>query len=125
MGVIGVSGAFLNSWKFGTHKDTDNNDENEFRVDCLAGCCQVFRRDLYNLGIEMDKKYGKFWCEDTDFCLQVLQIGKINYRIPQKNYLEHEWGGSGTHFKGLFEQNWKYLVNKWQNKKIRFIKTFL
>jgi glycosyltransferase involved in cell wall biosynthesis len=118
IGMVGVSGAFIYSWKFGTHKDTNNDDEYEYEVDVLAGCCQCFRRDIQYTGFSVDPNFGKFWCEDTDLCYQIATVGKKIYRIKQKGYLLHEWGGSGNaaEFKGLFEKNWNYLKQKWLEK---------
>lgn len=115
IGMVGVCGAFIYSWKFGTHQDTSKDDEQEFQVDVLAGCCQCFRRDMQHFGFQVDPEFGKFWCEDTDLCYQLASMGKKMYRIKQKGYLLHEWGGSGNteEFKGLFEKNWNYLKKKW------------
>ena len=115
-GIIGISGAYIESWNFGNQRDIDDSDENEYNVHHIAGCCQAFRRDLFNYGFELDPYYGKFWVEDTDLSMQSLSLNKINYRIAQKNYLEHHWGGSGKNFKDLFLKNWNYFVDKWKGK---------
>jgi mannosyltransferase OCH1-like enzyme len=115
-GIIGISGAYIESWDFGNQRDIDDSDENEYNVHHIAGCCQAFRRDLFNYGFELDPYYGKFWVEDTDLSMQSLSLNKINYRISQKNYLEHHWGGSGKNFKDLFLKNWNYFVGKWKGK---------
>ena len=116
MGLVGVSGAFIPSWEFGTQKDIPNEDTSEYEVQHIAGCCQCFRRDMFLFSIGLDPFYGKFWVEDTDFSMQFLHLGKINYRIPQKDLLEHEWGGSGAAFQDLFWNNWDYFVQKWKGK---------
>jgi GT2 family glycosyltransferase/mannosyltransferase OCH1-like enzyme len=115
-GIIGISGAYIKSWEFGNQEDIDDNDENEYIVDHIAGCCQAFRRDLYNFGFGLDPFYGKFWVEDTDLSMQSLELNKINYRLNQKNYLEHHWGGSGKNFKDLFFENWNYFARKWRGR---------
>ena len=115
-GIIGISGAFINGWEFGTQIDIPNDDENEYFSDHIAGCCQAFRRDLFHLGFGLDSFYGKFWVEDTDLSMQSLSLNKVNYRISQKEYIDHEWGGSGKNFKDLFKINWEYFVNKWKGK---------
>jgi mannosyltransferase OCH1-like enzyme len=115
-GIIGISGAYIKSWDFGNQCDIDDSDENEYNVHHIAGCCQAFRKDLFNYGFELDPYYGKFWVEDTDLSMQSLSLNKINYRISQKNYLEHHWGGSGKNFKELFLKNWNYFVDKWKGK---------
>lgn len=115
-GIIGISGAYIKGWDFGNQIDIDDHDENEYNVDHIAGCCQAFRKDLFNYGFNLDPFYDKFWVEDTDLSMQSLFLNKINYRISQKNYLEHHWGGSGKNFQDLFIKNWNYFVNKWKGK---------
>ena len=115
-GIIGISGAYIKSWEFGTQQDISDEDENEYIVDHIAGCCQAFRKDLFNFGFGLDPFYGKFWVEDTDLSMQMRELNKINFRISQKNYLEHNWGGSGKDFKDLFLKNWNYFVKKWKDR---------
>ncbi len=113
-GLVGVSGAFIKRWTFGNQKDISDDDPNEYLVDHIAGCCQIFRREMFQFGFGLDPFYGKFWVEDTDLSMQSLFIGKKNVRIPQIGYLEHHWGGSGVAFKHLFVHNWNYFVQKWK-----------
>jgi hypothetical protein len=120
-GIIGISGAYINSWNFGEQEDIDENDTNEYFCHHIAGCCQVFRKDLFHFGFQLDPFYGFFWCEDTDLSCQSLALNKINYRIDAKKYIEHHWGGSGASYHELFEKNWNYLKNKWKNKIIHHI----
>lgn len=120
-GIIGISGAYLKSWNFGTQEDIKDHDEGEYIVDHIAGCCQAFRRDLFHFNFGLDTYYGKFWVEDTDLSMQSLYLNKINYRIPQKGYIEHHWGGSGSKFKELFEPNWIYFSNKWKGKVLKHL----
>jgi mannosyltransferase OCH1-like enzyme len=115
-GIVGISGAYLKSWDFGTQEDIDENDDNEYYCDHIAGCCQSFRRDLFIFGFELDEYYGKFWVEDTDLSMQSLFLKKKNLKINQKKYIEHNWGGSGKNFQELFLKNWTYFSNKWRNK---------
>ena len=115
-GIIGISGAYIRSWEFGKQEDISNDNENEYVVDHIAGCFQAFRRDLFNFNFDLDPFYGKFWVEDTDLSMQSLYLNKINYRINQKKYIDHVWGGSGRDYKDLFESNWNYFVNKWKGK---------
>ena len=115
-GIIGISGAYINSWTFGEQNDIDNNDENEYYCHHISGCCQIFRRDLFEFGFQLDKEYGFFWCEDTDLSFQSLYLNKINFRINGKKYIHHNWGGSGQKYHDLFIKNWEYFKNKWKNK---------
>ena len=115
-GIVGISGAYIDSWDFGDQRDINNDDENEYYCHHISGCCQIFRKDLFHLGFGLDKKYGFFWCEDTDLSLQSLYLNKINYRISGKKYISHSWGGSGKKYHDLFVQNWEYLKKKWKDK---------
>lgn len=115
-GIIGISGAYLKSWSFGTQEDISDNDPFEYYVDHIAGCCQCFRRELFIYGFGLDPFYGKFWVEDTDLSMQSLQLNKNNIKINQQNYLDHHWGGSGRDFKELFQKNWDYFSGKWRGK---------
>ena len=120
-GIIGISGAFIKSWEFGNQIDIKDDDMNEYIVDHIAGCCQAFRRDLFHFNFKLDPYYTKFWVEDTDLSMQSLYLNKINYRIPQNNYIEHHWGGSGKEFKDLFKKNWEYFANKWKGKVLLYL----
>lgn len=115
-GLIGISGAYINSWEFQDQNDIDNKDINDYYCHHISGCCQIFRKDLFEIGFGLDKNYGFFWCEDTDLSLQSIDLNKINYRINGSNYIHHEWGGSGKNYHELFIKNWEYLKNKWKDK---------
>ena len=116
IGIVGISGAFIRSWEFGTQEDIKDDDNNEYFCHHIAGCCQVFRRDMFLFGIELDPYYDKFWVEDTDFSMQFLTLGKKNYRFGQNNKIKHNWGGSGSNFIELFKKNWDYFIKKWSGK---------
>ena len=115
-GIVGISGAYLKSWKFGEQEDIDEKDEHEYYCHHIAGCCQIFRKDLFIFGFKLDPYYGFFWCEDTDLSMQSLLLNKINYKINGKSFIHHQWGGSGKNYHDLFLKNWEYFKNKWQNK---------
>jgi mannosyltransferase OCH1-like enzyme len=121
-GIVGISGAYIKNWNFGSQEDIPDDNYNEYYVDHIAGCCQAFRRELFHFGFGLDSFYGKFWVEDTDLSMQSLSLNKINYRISQKNYLKHEWGGGGKKFQDLFLKNWNYFVKKWRGKVLLHLK---
>ena len=120
-GIIGISGAYIDNWNFGNQRDINDDDENEYIVDHIAGCCQAFRRDLYIFDFKLDPYYGKFWVEDTDLSMQSLELNKKNFRINPKEYISHHWGGSGKNFQDLFRKNWEYFINKWKGKVLKHI----
>jgi mannosyltransferase OCH1-like enzyme/GT2 family glycosyltransferase len=121
-GIVGIAGAFIKGWEFGSQEDIDEKNQSEFEVDHIAGCCQAFRKDLFLFGLKLDLYYDKFWVEDTDFCMQSLELNKKNFRINQSLYIDHHWGGSGSNFPGLFEKNWNYFVKKWKGNVLHYIK---
>lgn len=121
-GIIGISGAYIRSWNFGEQEDINNEDDNEYYCHHISGCCQIFRRELFLVGFNLDKNYGFFWCEDTDLSFQSLYLNKINYRINGKKYINHQWGGSGSTYHDLFKKNWEYLKNKWKDKILKDIR---
>jgi len=120
-GIIGISGANLKSWNFGDQEDIANDDNKDYYCDHIAGCCQIFRKELMNYGFGLDPYYGFFWCEDTDLSMQALQLGKVNFRFSGTNYIEHHWGGGGAAYHDLFKKNWEYLKNKWKDKVLHHI----
>ncbi len=121
-GIVGIAGAYIRSWEFGTQEDINEDNEEELFVDHIAGCCQAFRKDLFNFDFGLDPYYDKFWVEDTDLCMQSLYLNKLNFRINQSEYINHHWGGSGKEFKDLFLKNWTYFSNKWKGKVLHHIK---
>ena len=49
----------------------------------VAGCCQVFRRDLLDeIGYLMDE-FSPYGYEDVEFCIRALEAGKRNYVDPR------------------------------------------
>jgi len=115
-GIIGISGAYLKSWDFGDQEDIKDDDNNEYYCHHIAGCCQIFRSDLFLFNFNLDPYYGFFWCEDTDLSMQSIYLNKINYKINGNKFIHHQWGGSGKDHYDLFLKNWDYFKNKWKNK---------
>ena len=115
IGMCGIAGAMMKNWQFGTHEDIQD-EEFEGEVDLIAGCCQVFKRSLFDLGVALDPYFYPFWVEDSDLSLQVLNTGKKLYRISPNHGMYHDWGGSGKKWAHLFEEFWVYFANKWRGK---------
>ena len=121
-GIIGISGAFIKGWEFGSQEDIKDTETREFNVDHIAGCCQAFRKDLSLFGFKLDPYYDKFWVEDTDLSMQSLELNKINFKLNQMKYIEHQWGGSGQQYNDIFSKHWEYFSNKWKGKVLYNIK---
>ncbi len=120
-GIIGISGAYIKGWEFGQQYDIPETEPNELCVHHIAGCCQVFRKDLKIFGFELDQYYDKFWVEDTDLSMQSLELNKKNYKLNQLKYIYHEWGGGGKDYQEKFVEHWNYFSNKWKGKVIKEI----
>jgi hypothetical protein len=121
-GIIGISGAFIKSWEFGSQEDISEKETDEFEVDHIAGCCQAFRKDLKLFNFKLDPYYDKFWVEDTDLSMQSLELNKVNFKINQSLYIDHHWGGSGKDYQDKFITHWNYFSNKWKGKVLKNIK---
>lgn len=121
--VCGTVGAFFKSWDHGTHEDVNDDSSYEGEVDTLAGCCQIFRKDILN-DIWVDLDFAPFWYEDTDFCFQAKDKGGKIFRFHFNNKFYHVWGGSGNTIFGnnLFKEKHKIMIKKWKNKiKLKYI----
>jgi GT2 family glycosyltransferase len=118
-GIVGIEGSYLKSWLLGHVEDISDNDPNEYIVDHISGCCQSFRKELFEVGFKMDLFYDKFWIEDCDLSQQALALNKFNYRIAPHNRLIHKWiednwsSDTLSNTRNLFIKNWEYFANKW------------
>jgi glycosyltransferase involved in cell wall biosynthesis len=59
------------AWRWFVEKDTPEPGE----VDVVSGYLQAFRRDVVSRGAYVDTCYGRYWLEDSDFCLQLAEMG--------------------------------------------------
>ena len=82
-------------------------------VDTVSGYCQAFRRDVIKEGMVIDTQFGRYWHEDTDWCLQIKDQGYDVWCTGDIG-LHHIFTGSGDNGKGHTKQ--KYLASKWQGK---------
>ena len=116
--VCGTVGAFFKGWVHGMHVDVNDDSNYEGEVDTLAGCCQIFKKEILN-HIWIDLDFAPFWYEDTDFCFQAKVNGGKIYRFHFNNKFHHVWGGSGNQIFGnkLFEEKHKIMLKKWKNNK--------
>lgn len=82
-------------------------------VDCVAGFCQAFKREVLELGVALDLEYGQFWTEDSDFCLQIREAGYDIMCVPVG--VLHSPGHSGD-ADGLEQRNLARFCDKWRGK---------
>ena len=119
IGVTGVCGSVIHSLDAPfDHSDRADDSSREYltEVSHIAGCCQIFRRELLDK-VALDLDYKPFWYEDTDFCFQLQELGYKVLRFNSDGTFQHEWGGSGnTLFPGIWEDKFNYFKDKWYEK---------
>jgi glycosyltransferase involved in cell wall biosynthesis len=104
VGVTGQAGNYITQfglWAI-THAD-------KVEVDCVQGYCMCFRE----IGLTLDPAYGKFWHEESDFCLQYKEAG---YKILSRPYAGIYHSGDGSGNDGTYWDKLTYFTNKWKDK---------
>lgn len=99
---------------------TKHEDKNKFVVvDEVAGWCQCFRRTLLEK-VEMDDRYGKFWGEDSDFCIQIKHLGG-RCAIFGKGVIDHTWSSCRTEERRAdMPIKWEMVLEKWNQPRDSF-----
>jgi GT2 family glycosyltransferase len=113
VGMCGTAGCMIHSMDTFDHTDHLEDGDVVGEVDSLAGCCQIFRRDVLD-SMHMDLAYAPFWLEDTDLCLQLRAAGLSVQRFASKGRFIHEWGATGDKlFPDSFHKKFEYFKSKW------------
>jgi len=73
VGIAGPAGSFVRWLPESSSVDYVPAPAGE--CDVLSGWCQAFKRELVQIGVALDLDYGKFWEEDSDFCMQIREAG--------------------------------------------------
>lgn len=111
IGMVGPFGSFvLPDWS-GFTAARPNAE-----CDVVAGACQVFRRELLDLGVRIDTEtFAKFWHEDADMCLSIRSMGWDIWCAPVEisHYPAHSGYGQD---KDLHDKNFAAFRSKWQGK---------
>jgi len=83
-------------------------------VDVVPGWLQCFKREVLDAGAEIDVRYGLFYEEDSDFCLQFRNIGYDVISISNAG-VQHVSADSGAK---LADRNFtlRRLYEKWYGK---------
>jgi GT2 family glycosyltransferase len=84
-------------------------------VDTVSGYCQAFRAEVLEQGVRMDTAFGRYWHEDTDWCMQIRQLG-LDIVCTGDIGLRHMYAGSGDDGTGVTKQ--RYLASKWRGKRL-------
>lgn len=73
----------------------DKLDASEpFQVEQVSGACMIFPRSLVAEVGPWDEGYFAYWV-DTDWCMQLKQIGRKIFCVPQARVIHHEKNRSG------------------------------
>ena len=83
--------------------------------DVVSGWCQAFKNEVLLSGIGLDKGYGNFWHEDSDFCLQVRDAG-WDVACTGDIGVRHTAAMSGG--RDNFDANMERFRKKWQAKRL-------
>jgi len=83
--------------------------------DIVSGYCQAFKRDVVKAGARIDARYGKFWTEDSAFCLRIRELGWKIWNCGFGIGLEHRPGRSGDE-PGLLERNMELFRSQYRGK---------
>lgn len=81
-------------------------------VDDIAGWCQCFRRSLLEK-VHMDTDFSPFYGEDTDFCIQTINLGG-KLAIMGEGIIAHSFS-SCRNIENIDLQNtqWEKVLKKW------------
>ncbi len=83
--------------------------------DIVSGYCQAFKREVVAAGARLDLRYGKFWTEDSAFCLSIRALGWKIWNCGLNIGLEHHPGRSGDE-PGLLEHNMALFRSQFKGK---------
>jgi len=113
VGICGMSGYFVD---FSGDRLNLKEARLEGIVHCVSGCCQIFWNYLLD-SVFLDTAFSPFWCEDTDFCFQIIEQQKLVYYIPPDYGLHHDYHSKNSRKNDPTKiEKEKYLVNKWKDR---------
>lgn len=96
--------------------EINRQQKNEFIiVDEVAGWCQCFRRSLLEK-VEMDTRFSPFWGEDSDFCIQIKELGG-KCAILGRGVIDHKFSSCRNNEKRKpLKKMWEKVIEKWYPK---------
>ena len=119
-GIIGMCGIFIPDMAHSYHIH-QSNIETDLSVQAVPSYCMMVSRELINKNIMFDERIHFMQHEDIDFCLQAQDKNYAVYAVPHI-VLIHKEHGTFDYYKDTydsdFENNWIYLMKKWQGSKI-------
>ena len=97
-------------------------EENQYRyrreVDYCSGACLLVEREVFNQLGGFDEGYAPAYCEDSDLCFRIRQLGKHVWYCPESQVVHHlSRSSEGESSKRrLIVQNTQRLRNIWQEQ---------
>lgn len=108
VGIVGQTGVYIPENQWGMFHESHGVTE----CDVVQGYCQLFPTHLREQ-ISIDEKFGKFWHEDADWCLQIRELG---YKVIDADNVGVYHLGSMSGDDGTYATKAAYLKNKWLKK---------
>jgi GT2 family glycosyltransferase/glycosyltransferase involved in cell wall biosynthesis/Flp pilus assembly protein TadD len=110
-----------NGWNYGREYTVKNSRISFLReVDYCSGAALMVRRDLFTALDGFDSRYAPAYCEDSDLCFGVRELGYKVYYCPSASVLHHEGATAGTDvttgFKRFQEVNRPKFRDKWSHR---------
>ena len=106
VGIVGQTGYYIKEW--GLFWESQGVTE----CDVVQGYCQMFpTRFRDEIGL-LDENYGRFWHEDSDWCLRIKERG---YKVIDCDNVGVHHIGSGR-VDDTYMQKLRYLTQKWAGK---------
>ena len=85
------------AWNYGRLGDPQANEFNYVRrVDYCSGAALLLPTDLFSRLGGFDDRYAPAYCEDSDLCFRVRELGLETYFTPFSRVIHHEGISHGT-----------------------------
>ncbi len=110
-----------NGWNYGRGYPANSAPISFVReVDYCSGAALMVRADLFRVSGGFDQRYAPAYCEDSDLCFTVRELGYKVYYCPTAVVIHHEGATAGTDvakgFKRFQEVNVPKLREKWSHR---------
>lgn len=107
VGVAGQSGSYINPDTPGIFWACKGVGE---ECDVIQGYCFMFSRKVYETIGGLDPYFGKFWHEESEYCLRAKYHG---FKVINTLYIGVTHYGSGSGDDGTYGKKIKYMFDKW------------
>lgn len=110
VGAVGQSGSYINPQTPGIFWGCKKHGA---PCDVVQGYCMMFRRSLIEQIGYLDPAFGKFWHEESEYCLRIKAAG---YAVLNLGYVGVTHFGAGSGDDGTYGQKIEYLFRKWRRR---------